>query len=194
MVYSNRVDLLSQVIKTFSAQPEVREITIFGRHAEGAADKYSDIDIRIHSNNTLRTQEKYLSLFSRISPIRETFLLVSDPDNLAQMIMLTEYSLYQKVDFGICSGNSPFTPSVSVYKNEKAKENSSKMKVLKIHQDVKYNLTNYLFGVPRIIKCFFRNDFDMYRRWKDMTNPVLALLYQKYNGYQKDEQKRESDE
>jgi len=177
----------------FSKQPEIREITILGKNAEGTADQFSDIDIRIHSNSLLTTQQNYLRLIEKISPILETFLLASENDNFAQMIMLKDFSPYQKIDFGICSGESTFKPYVSKYLNQKAKRDNSQLNVTPINNTVSYNLTNYLFGVPRMTKCLFRKDFDMYRRWKGMSNSALILLYEKYFDFEKETQKRELD-
>jgi hypothetical protein len=186
-----RDDLYAKVVPAFSKEPEVREISIFGRNAEGSADQYSDLDIRILSNDPLATQQKYLGIFNTISPVIETLLLASGPDQIARMIMLKDYSPYQKIDFGILAGENTFLPAISVYQNHNALYKSTKMTVEAIPFDVNYHLTNYLFGVPRMTKCFFRRDFDMYRRWKGMTDALLVLLYEKYNGFEKETQKKE---
>lgn len=194
MAFHSRDELYYKVVKTFSEQPEIRKITIFGRNAEGTSDIYSDLDIRVHSNDPRRTQKYYLSLFKKISSVVGTFLIASDGDNLAQMIMLKDYSPYQKIDFGICLGEGvAFSPSVVVYENVRAIGNKQKMEPIKIVRDTEYNLDDVLFGVPRMTKCFFRRDFDMHRRWRGMINVTLVALFEKYFGYSKEMTKKELD-
>lgn len=191
MAFKTREDLYHKIIEAFSRQSEIRKITIFGKNAEGTSDSYSDIDIRVHSNNLPKTASLYLSLFNQISPVLGTFLIASNESSLSQMIMLKDYSPYQKIDFGICAGESPFSPSVTVYENRSASGTKSKMKILPIPYDTKYNLDNVLFSIPRMTKCFFRKDFDMYRRWRGMTNALLVILFEKYFGYEREQQKTE---
>ncbi|MBA4385693.1 MAG: hypothetical protein C0410_13225 [Anaerolinea sp.] len=191
MAFRRRDELLEKVIRIFSEQPEVREITLFGSNADATADRYSDIDIRVHSNDLLSTQKKYLQLLGSISPILETLVIQSDSENLAQMIMLRDYSPYHKIDFGICSGPCAFKPSRSVYRNENAPINDSKLHFFPITYDVKYNLDYQLFRVPRITKCFFRKDIKGYKKWQETVDLVLGLLFEKYSAYKKISHKNE---
>ncbi|MHB8087731.1 MAG: aminoglycoside 6-adenylyltransferase [Anaerolineaceae bacterium] len=116
MEFRSREELLNKIVCVFSEQPEVREITLFGSNADATEDNYSDIDIRVHSNDLLCTQKKYLQLINSISPIFEKLIIQSDSENFAQMTMLRDYSPYHKIDFGICSGACVFTPSRLVNK------------------------------------------------------------------------------
>jgi len=189
MTYGNCEELLDKIVRIFSEQAEVREITLFGSNADGTLDCYSDIDIRVHSNDLLCTQKNYLQLINSISPIFETLIIQSDSDNFAQMIMLREYSPYHKIDFGICSGVCVFTPSRSIYRNEKATVNDTKLKIFPITNDVKYNLDYQLFRGPRITKCFFRKDLAGYKKWQETVDLVLGMLFEKYNAYKKNSHK-----
>ncbi len=185
MQNQSRDELLDNIINVFSKQAEVREITLFGSNADDTKDYYSDIDIRIHSNDLFSTQSKYLQLLGGISPVLETLVIQSDQKNLAQMIMLRDYSPYHKIDFGICSGPCVFTPSLSVYKNVNAAFNESKLQILPITNDVKYGLDYLLFRVPRITKCFFRKDMKGYIKWQETVNLMLGLFFEKYHTYKK---------
>lgn len=191
MAFRRRDELLDNIVSVFSEQPEVREITLFGSNADASTDRYSDIDIRIHSNDLLCTQKNYLQLISSISPIFETLVIQSDNYNMAQMIMLKGFSPYHKIDFGICSGSSVFTPSRSIYKNDNAIVNDTELQILPITEDVKYNLDYQLFRVPRITKCFFRKDSAGYKKWNETVDLVLSLLFEKYHTYKKISQKIE---
>lgn len=191
MTKGSREELLDKIVKVFTEQSEVREITIFGSNADKTADCYSDIDLRVHSNDLLRTQKTYLQLINSISPIFETLAIQSDSENMAQMIMLRGYSPYHKIDFGICSGACVFTPSRSVYKNEKVITIDSKLQIFPITNVVKYNLDYQLFRVPRIIKCFFRKNVAGYKKWNETVNLVLGLLFEKYHTYKKISQTKE---
>lgn len=185
MPFRNRDELLAKIVYVFSEQPEIREITLFGSNADGTADIYSDIDIRVHSNDLLKTQTNYLPLINGISPILETLLIQSDGENFAQMIMLRDYSPYHKIDFGICSGLSTFTPSKSIFKKDNLKICDSKLQILPIINDVKYNLDYLLFRIPRITKCFFRKNAVGYKKWNETLDIVLGLLFEKYHSYKK---------
>ncbi|HCS39134.1 MAG TPA: hypothetical protein DIW44_06050 [Anaerolineaceae bacterium] len=189
MEFRSRVELLNKIVCVFSEQPEVREITLFGSCADATEDNYSDIDIRVHSNDLLCTQSKYLQLINNISPIFETLNIQSDSENLAQMIMLRDYSPYHKIDFGISSGDCIFSPSQSIYKNEQTKFNDSKLQTLPATKDIKYDLDYLLFRVPRITKCFFRKDIKGYKKWRETVNLLLGLLFEKYHTYKKSSHK-----
>jgi hypothetical protein len=58
--------------------------------------------------------------------------------------------------------------------------------VHQIQKVVTYKLDEVLFSIARFTKCLFRNDMDMYRRWKSMTDITLVMLYEKYFGWEKE--------
>mgnify|MGYP000398042925 CR=1 FL=1 len=187
--YRSREDLRSLVIEAFSKQTEVTGIYVFGKEIEGKTDKYSDIDMVICSKDLARTQDSYLKIFSRISPVIGTFLLNSTETDLSQMIMLEGFSPYQKIDFSITDDIEKkradgFGPFVCVYQDE-AGESHSHTKMEIIYRDrVSHQVEDFLFSIPRFTKCLFRKDYDMYRRWKRTSNQVMVLLYEKYFGWE----------
>ena len=36
------------------------------------------------------------------------------------------------------------------------------------------------FSFPRFLKCLFRGDIEMYRRWEGIKNKLFLMLYKKY--------------
>lgn len=179
--------LCDKLVDVFSKEPEVWKIKVFGKLTEGTSDSFSDVDIRIISKNPYLTQQKLHDIIEKnISKIRKTFLLASDPNCFAEMIMLKNYSPYQKIDISIERDGFgvPFSPIATVYENDSAKGLNKDCKVYEIKETVEYEVVNFLFGIPRITKCFFRNNFDMYRRWKYLTDSLLVLLNEKYTGWQ----------
>lgn len=187
--------LSDKLVDAFSRQKEVARIRIFGKLAEGTFDQYSDVDIRIVSKDPFLTQSYYRKLIeeSVSSIIKSTFLLVSDVNVYAEMIMLKDYTPYQKIDFDIEREGYgiDFKPSKDIYIAQNAVGEDQNLKIYPIANSVGYSLQNILFSVPRMTKCFFRKDFDMYRRWKSMTDVLLVLLYEKYFGYSEITDKKE---
>ena len=179
--------LCDTLITLFSQQKEVSRISLFGRLVEETYDEYSDVDIRIISADPLLTQKNYLKLIEKkISPVRSSFFLTSDKNIFGGMLMLEAYPPYQKIDFDIEREGFgiDFKPCKNVFVNQKATGANKDLEIFEITKNVSYNLQNVLFGIPRMTKCFFRKDFDMYRRWKNLTNLLLVLLHEKYFGYQ----------
>lgn len=179
-------ELKDKLVKLFSKRQEVKEIMIFGKIAEGLSDKYSDIDIRIISADPYLTQQELDLYISRnISEIRSKFTLVSNENEFAEMIMLKDYSPYQKIDLGVCKEGYGLTFSgiKSVYVNSNPVGQEREMRVQGTSRDVSYDLDNHLFGIPRFTKCLYREDFDMYRRWKNMVDSLLVLIEESYFGY-----------
>lgn len=175
-----------QLIKIFSSRDEISEVQIFGKLAENKADKYSDVDIRVISQDPYATQKDLKELISTISPIRETYILASDENTYALMFMLKNYTPYQKIDIGIQRKGYgiQFSNITTVYSKESKVNKNRDFDIVSTEKTVDYNLKNFLFGIPRITKCFFRNDFDMYRRWISNINAFMSLLYEKYFGWQ----------
>ena len=188
--FKHREYLKQKVINAFAEQAEIYQIFFFGREVEGKSDCFSDIDMIVCSSDLARTQSKYLSIFDTISAVIETFPLASTTNHFAAMVMLEDYSPYQKVDFSILSDISEkaeFGPFLLMYENkEKPKMSQTKMNVLPLRKNVAHKLNDLLFSVPRFTKCLFRRDFDMYRRWKSITDVTLVLLYEKHFGWRKE--------
>jgi hypothetical protein len=67
---------------------------------------------------------------------------------------------------------------------QKRAESVSSLELEEDRQDLSFNLANQLFAVPRFLKCIFRGDIDMYRRWTGMLNAVLVLWYEKKFGWE----------
>ncbi len=187
------LELNDKLIALCKQMVEVEEILIFGRIAEGSSDEYSDVDIRLVSKDPYKTQHELRALISKeISPIIETFLLASNTNEFSEMWMLNDYAPYQKIDLGIIRRGYglEFKNIKSVFMNKDATGEDRNFTLHPIENNVEYNLNNYLFGVPRFTKCLFRKDFDLYRRWKTMTDALLVLLEEKYFGFEKIQDKK----
>ena len=187
--YKTRNELRNLVINAFSKEAEINTIFSFGKEVDNKADQYSDIDLLLCSNDLAKTQSNYLKIFNDISPIISTYLLNSTENDLSQMVMLKDFSPYQKIDFSITDNierkiAAGFGPFIPIYKNDSitAKVNS-KLAIIE-ENNVKNQLNGFLFSVPRFTKCLFRKDYDMYRRWKHISDKAMILLYEKYCGWE----------
>ncbi len=190
--YKTRDELRNSLIKQFSQQEEVFKIFFFGREVENKHDQFSDIDIIVCSNNLEKTQVNYKSIINDISPIIGTLWLESTKKTFAESIMLRDYLPYQKIDFSLIPDNKNIIFSNTLLVYEDNKKSTSKLSELKIvsKNPVINQLYDYLFSVPRFTKCLFRKDFDMYRRWKGVTNIIPILLYEKHFGWQEESRKK----
>jgi len=195
MGYRKRSDLHRVVLDMFGRQPEIYQIFVFGREIEGKEDDYSDLDMVVCSADLAVTQENYRYLFGAISRIAGTFLLESATDSLSEMIMLEDYSPYQKIDLTIVNridtkqraGFGPFHP---VYEKWMDNESSPSQLTIQHVNTIQNQLADFLFSVPRFTKCLFRHDVDMYRRWKNISDMVLVLLCEKYTGWSRQSRPR----
>jgi predicted nucleotidyltransferase len=180
--HKTREELRSKVIEAFAAQEEIFQICFFGREVEGKHDCYSDIDMVVYSSDPAHTQAHYAEVFASISPIRATFSLGGTQDAFSEMIMLWDYSPYQKVDFSI-GGKQDWQRAVVYDDREKTRVSRSQLSSRPVRSDVVYKLTDVLFSVARFTKCLFRRDIDMYRRWVSITDLTLNMLYEKHFGW-----------
>ncbi len=193
--YKTREELRDRIIATFAAQPEVYHIHLFGREAEECSDPYSDVDMVVCTNDLARTKAGYLDLFESISPVKATFCLAGSLHSYSEMILLEDYSPYQKVDFTISDESNIAWPVGApiqvVYSDaQKHRESCSRLEAVEIKRDVRYKLTDALFSVARFTKCLFRQDIDMYRRWQSISNLALVMLYEKHYGWEPETLKR----
>ncbi len=184
-----RNELRELIINSFAKEQEITSIFFFGKEVNNKVDEYSDIDMILCSCDLAKTHSKYLNIFNNISPIIGSYLLNSTENDFSQMVMLKDFSPYQKIDFSITDNietkiSSGFGPFISIYKNDSltTKVNSKLNIVAK--NNVKNQLNDILFSVPRFTKCLFRKDYDMYRRWKRISNKVLELLFQKHSNWE----------
>jgi predicted nucleotidyltransferase len=182
--FKSRDELRQRLIEAFSSQDEIYQICFFGREVEGKHDCYSDIDMVVRSNDLALTKAKYQDIFSSISPIRATLRLAEKINGYSEMVLLEDFSPYQKVDFSISDWGKQDWQFIVVYDSQdKPRINQSKLEDIPIKRDVRYLLTDVLFSVARFTKCLFRRDIDMYRRWASITDITLALLYEKHLGW-----------
>jgi predicted nucleotidyltransferase len=186
--YRTRNELRNLVIESFSKEVEINSIYFFGKEVNNKSDEYSDIDMIICSSDLAKTQSKYLEILNGISPIIGSFILNSTENDFSQMVMLKDFSPYQKIDFSITDSIETkklagFGPFISIYKDNSITDKvNSKLKIIK-QNNVRNQLDDFLFTVPRFTKCLFRKDYDMYRRWKNISDYTMALLYEKYFGW-----------
>lgn len=183
--YKTRNELRNLVINGFSKEAEIISIFFFGKEVDNKSDEYSDIDMILCSNDLAKTQSKYLKILNDISPIIGSYLLKSTENDFVQMVMLKDFSPYQKIDFSITDNietkiSAGFGPFISIYKNDSLTTKvNSKLAIIEVN-NVKNQLDGFLFSVPRFTKCLFRKDYDMYRRWKHISDKAMLLLYEKY--------------
>ncbi len=182
--FKTRDELRNLVIDSFSKEAEIFSIFFFGKEVDKKEDEYSDLDMIVCSSDLARTQSKYLQILNSISPVIGTYLLGSTENNIAQMIMFRDFSPYQKIDLSITSDISHkeisgFSPFLCAYEGEKSSKPVSRLRVIEPNTVIN-QLNDFLFSVPRFTKCLFRRDFDMYRRWKGISDIVMVLLHEKY--------------
>jgi hypothetical protein len=180
--HKTREELRNKVIEAFAAQEEIFQICFFGREVEGKHDCYSDIDMVVYSSDPASTQTHYAEVFASISPIRATFALGGTQDAFSEMIMLWDYSPYQKIDFSI-GGKQDWRLVVMYDDRAKPRVSHSHLTSRPTQPDVIYKLTDVLFSVARFTKCLFRRELDMYRRWVSITDLTLNMLYEKHMGW-----------
>src|SRR5258708_15394181 len=116
-------ELIGQVIKVFSGQPEVKEIYSFGSVAHGGFDQFSDVDITVITSNMHRTTSRVGEILTILSPVKTIFTITEQDDNAAYTIFLEGHSPYQKIDLGLhpSSTSQPlFEKSKLEYKRPKA--------------------------------------------------------------------------
>jgi predicted nucleotidyltransferase len=194
--YKTRNELRNLVINSFSKEVEIISIFFFGKEVDDKSDEYSDIDMIVCSNDLAKTQSKYLKIFNDISPIIGSYFLNSTENNFSQMVMLKDFSPYQKIDFSITDNietkiSAGFGPFISIYKDDSLTTKvNSKLEIIE-KNNVKNQLDDFLFSVPRFTKCLFRKDCDMYRRWKRISDITLVLLYEKYFDWEEKTSKEE---
>lgn len=105
------------------------------------------------------------------------------------MLLLKDFSPYQKIDFSITDNietkiTAGFGPFISIYQNHSlSAQVNSKLAIIEENK-VKKQLNGFLFSVPRFTKCLFRKDTDMYRHWKHISDKAIILLYEKYSGWE----------
>lgn len=185
MQYKTRGNLKRHVIDAFAAQDEVYRICFFGREAEGQHDEYSDIDMIVYSQNPVKTKAHYRQVFATISPVHATFPLGGSPEGYSEMLMLRDYSPYQKIDFSIGDWGKQDWLLLTMYERPgPPRLQTTTLETPDIRQDAAYKLTDVLFSIARFTKCLFRRDIDMYRRWASITDLTLVMLYEKYYGWQ----------
>lgn len=189
--YRPRQELRSGVVAAFARCPEVREIHVFGTEVDGEPDEYSDIDMIVCSSDLARTGEHYMRTLSTISPVIGTYVIRSDERELAEMVMLRDYSPYQKIDLSIVDAigvKEDFGPFKRVYRDSDglANRSSTALNPVKSRGGLANRMNDILFSVPRFTKCLFRGDRDMYRRWTTIVNATLVMLHESHFGWSDD--------
>ncbi len=156
----SREELRRRVIEAFAAREEVYRVCLFGREAEGTQDSYSDIDMVVCSSDLAMTLATYRDVFASISPLRATFTLAATPDGYSEMVMLRDYSPYQKVDFSIGDSGKQGWNLVTVYDSpQKCRPSPTSLCAVPIRRDVAYKLCDILF-FDNIVDMFFSLPFS----------------------------------
>ena len=83
-------------------------------------------------------------------------------------------------------------PLISIYQDDTHPDHVASN--LKITQEntVTNQLDDFLFSVTRVTKCLFRKDYDMYRRWKRISDIVMVVLHEKYFGWEEKSSKKKN--
>ena len=135
-------------------------------------------------------------MFASIAPLRATFRLEGTPYSYSETVLLEGYSPYHKVDFTIGDHSmldwpAGGCPNLIVYEDrQQRRESRTQLEEVETERGVEYVLTDVLFSVPRFIKCLFRRDLDMYRRWESISNATLVALHEKHFGWERETSKR----
>lgn len=185
--YGSRTDLQAELVDAFSAQNEIYGIGLFGREAEGKQDQYSDIDMILFSNDLVKTKARCLGILAAISPILATLPLESAEDSYGEMVILQDYSPYQKIDLSMMNLNRslPGIQLKMIYESKaRLKESKTLLDPLQIKQHAAYKLDDMLFSAAKFTKCLFRNDPGMNQCWMGIANLKYVLLYEKHFGWE----------
>ena len=186
--YRPRQELRSGVVAAFARCLEVREIHVFGAEVDGEPDAYSDIDMIVCSSDLACTGDHYMRTLSTLSPVIGTYVIRADERELAEMVMLRDYSPYQKIDLSIVEAievKEGFGPFKRIYRDSDGLPNRSDtaLALVKSRGGLANRMNDVLFSVPRFTKCLFRRDRDMYRRWTGIVNATLGMLHESHSGW-----------
>jgi hypothetical protein len=190
----SRTDLRERILQAFASQSEVNAIHAFGREVDGQADEYSDIDLIVYSDDLAFSQRKSPDVLQSIAPVLGTYCIVLEPSTLAQMVMFSGYSPYQKLDLSYTDNPDAleaFGPTACLYQREPLHRPSQTRIELNGRRDELGNwLNDVLFSIPRWTKCLFRRDRDVYRRWIGAAEHLAVMLYESCFGWEREHRYR----
>lgn len=179
-------DLRIKTIDAFKKLPEVSEIFTFGSISLKKADKYSDIDLTIITNDIYETTRNLINVLKSIDDIDAIFIIENKKTSSAYSIFFKSYSLYNKIDLGIT------LPGSELFENSKQEYKSShnftlrQTEPMKLEKDLQELLImdtiigslKYLKYINRkkilIAYKFYRSFFELYL--KNLTNSESITL------------------
>lgn len=189
-----RAELHRQLVAAFAGRPEITGVYAFGREVDGQVDEYSDLDVIVCSADLAATQSSYMGILSGISPVMGSYYIVCSEGELVQMVMLRDYSPYQKIDLSICrciDQKQAFGPFKCLFSRAGSASGAQTSLSLDGQRQAMGNwLNDVLFSIPRFTKCLFRRDRDMYRRWNGAVESLAVLLYDRHAGWSREHRYR----
>jgi predicted nucleotidyltransferase len=173
--------LLKEKLKTI---PEIKKIYTFGKIVTGKTDKFSDVDIIIVADDLLSTYEKTIDLINEISKIKETYIIKSTENKIAETYILDGYSPYQKIDLSVENDSNSifFEPKELIYENKNTTVFPKTLLPIKNIYSFENQFKDLLFAISRFLKSVHRNDITVYRRWEQTLNNFWYYLYITYVG------------
>lgn len=171
--------LLQKTVEIFSQKKEVAKIFSFGSINTKEADRYSDVDVTVITNDIAETTKALLAILSKIDNIMSTFTLFEGEDSVAYTIFFDNYSPYQKLDLGIVSSKSKaplFENSKLEYKNKKpSKVITTKYSSLNESQK-DHEIMDCVIGSLRYLKYIGRGEIWIaYKFYRGFIEQYLKL-------------------
>jgi predicted nucleotidyltransferase len=175
-------ELLNKLVKGYAGRPEVEYIYTFGKAARDQADEYSDVDLVVVSRDLARLHGRFETVIEEVSAIDGSYTIVSTASKLARMYILKDYPPYQKIDLSIEAdpGAVIFADKRQLYAAKAEENKESRLAVTYEKYTDRNQLYDILFSIPRFLKCLFRRDLTMYRRWNGMREYLDYMLYKTY--------------
>lgn len=94
-------ELAERCVAALGDRPEIREIVAFGSYADGTADEFSDLDLRVVSEDWQLTVRCLPETLARVDDPVIMLLIGDSPDEAAWAVLFAHRPLWQKLDVGI---------------------------------------------------------------------------------------------
>src|SRR5579884_1457093 len=102
MERASQVEQLStRAVQTFTRDPYVSEMFLFGSYEKKMHDHYSDVDLHVVSQNFDATMSQLWHTLSDIGQVLVAFPLAAHVGYAAYMVLFENYPLYTKLDINI---------------------------------------------------------------------------------------------
>ena len=170
--------------------PGFRSLSLYGSLAEGRADRYSDIDVMVTTDNLPDAKEQLLGVLERIGSIEFSWQINLFPDEWNNTILFREESYYHKLDLGLVdiSAEQRIIPSeqtvVLCDQHRPPGQVASKSTAYAPqHGSIGHFLLGHLIGCTRYLKARRRGQtMTCYRFAAAAVDWNLALAYARLTG------------